>query len=153
MGKNQKVLPAKLFAGLFTERPEILDEVVEALVAKFGEVDIDRRSFLSFDKLVDPARLARLKRATLRMERELTGVIRIEPGYITSANVVRASAKVAAWRIYLGQGVFGEVSLLLRDGTLEPGPWTGEDYRDPEALEFFLAARKRYLEQMQIAVP
>jgi hypothetical protein len=153
MGKGQKVLPSKLFAGLFTERSEILDEVIEALTTKYGDVDIDRRRFLSFDRLIDPSRLARIKRATLRMEQELTGVIRIEPGYITSANVVRASAKAAAWRIYLGQGVFGEVALMLRDGGLDPIPWTGEDYRDPEALDFFLAARKRYLEQMKIAVP
>ena len=39
MGKNQKVLPAKLFAGLLTEKPEILDEVTETRNAESTRVN------------------------------------------------------------------------------------------------------------------
>ena len=108
MVRIKRALPAKLFVGLLTGLPEILAEVIEALVAKYGEVDSQSetfetlppgdapegsltRKFLSFDTLVDPGRLARIKRATDRMERELsprrtrTRVVTLDPGMITSA--------------------------------------------------------------------
>ena len=119
------------------------------------------RKFVSFDRLVDPAKLARVGKASLRIERELLGrsrgrrepPVRLAPGYVTSANVIQSSTKNAAHRIYLGQGIYAEVALVVREGRMEPEASAEEDFRTPPVLEFLRAARERYLEQVQLVPP
>lgn len=176
MARPKKALPAKLFLGLLTESPEILEEVSEALAAKYGDIDLEsptfdtanpleeegktlRRRFISVEPLIDPGRLARVKQATNRVERELKprpnrpGIapVRIEPGYVTSANVILSCGRNEAHRVYLGRGVFAEVTLVFQDGVYQPNPWTDRDYQCVRAVDFFLQVRERYLGQIQLA--
>ncbi len=184
MAKRPKPLPVKFYVRLTTRTPEILEEVIEALVAKYGEVDLrttpvppvapedgetDEEAsppsptlqFVSFDRLADPGKLARYGKASRRIERELLGrprsrrepPVQIAPGYVTSANVILSSTRNAAHRIYLGQGIYGEVSLVSHDGQLHPNPWTAREDAAPAVLEFFRAAWQRYLEQVQLVPP
>ena len=176
MARIQKALPVKLFLGLEIKSPEILGEVLEALVAKYGDLDLRSPSFeippasekssgafprklLSFDTLTDPGRLARIKRSTDRVERELSPrrrraaepPVRIAPGYIDSAKVVLASQKNAPHRVYLGRGVYGEVTLVFQDGVFRPHPWTLPEYQAEASIHFFAGAHERYLDQIQLA--
>ena len=180
MAKRPKPIPVKFYVRLTTRTPEILEEVIEALIAKYGDVDFQTaalggaeesagetspppptRKFVSFERLVDPGKLARFGKASLRIERELLGrprsrrevPVKISPGYVTSANVVASSTRNATHRVYLGQGIYGEVSHVLLDGRLKPNSWTPSADASPPVLQFLQSAWQRYLEQVQLVPP
>lgn len=70
--------------------------------------------------------------------------LNLDPGYVSDSKVVLASTKDHAHRIYVGRGIYEEVTLHYRRGTgFEPWPWTYPDYRTPEALAFFEKVRAR----------
>lgn len=108
------------------------------------------RAFLSFPGLFPTERLAEKKLATNAMEREfalrLDGVssrpINLDPGYLTLAKLVLASAKNYAHRIHLRDGIYAEVTLQYRGGGLRSLPWTFPDYASGRYDGFFLTLRK-----------
>jgi len=72
--------------------------------------------------------------------------VNIDPGYVTWTKVALATTKDYAHRLYLGSGIYAEVTLTWRNrgGSgrgFEPWPWTYPDYRERAALEFFDAVR------------
>ncbi len=72
--------------------------------------------------------------------------VNLDPGYLIASKLVLATTKDFAHRIYLGQGIYGEVTLNYRRGQgWQPHPWTYADYRSPLALEFFALVRKEVL--------
>jgi hypothetical protein len=116
--------------------------------------------FVSFAELISPGDLARVKRETNGLEAgwALNGRRRVnlDPGYVTAAKLIVASAKDFAHRIYLGDGIFGDVQLQYRHGRWRRSAWTFPDYRTPLAHAFFASARDRYNQQerrLRHAVP
>lgn len=82
---------------------------------------------------------------SLAGERTLRRRINVDPGYLTPAKIVLASTKDYAHRIYLDQGIFGDLHLKYEQGAYQPLPWTYPDYRTREALAFFAELRRLYL--------
>jgi hypothetical protein len=111
-----------------------------------------RRGFLSFTSLIDPSRLAGIKIATNALEEELAReydtdlrIVNLDPGYLTAAALIMATAKDFSHRIPLSGGIYGHLEFLFtRDGirTLE---WTYPDFRGGGYGDFFLRVRKAYL--------
>jgi hypothetical protein len=94
-----------------------------------------RRQFLAVTGDFDPGCLAEVKLRTNCLEQEMAEGgrrrVNIDPGYLTLAKLTLASTKDHSHRVYLGQGIFGEVTLVFhRRGGYEPMPWTYPDYRD-----------------------
>lgn len=112
------------------------------------------KQFLGFGPLVDPDDLAGIKRTGNDLE---SGVVRsdgapgrglnIDPGYVSGAQLVLATTKNYSHRIYIGQGIFAEVTLLYTRGAFTPLPWTYRDYRTEEAIAFFTRVRRVFLDQ------
>lgn len=76
--------------------------------------------------------------------------VNIDPGYLTLAKVVLATTKDHSHRLYLGHGIYAEVTLAYHAGKgFGPMPWTYPDHREPVALTFFGDARARYVELMK----
>jgi hypothetical protein len=173
MGTIQKHLPVKLITAL-TYDPE-LD--IEAIVIKLekGRSPVDLRSkvfdfsrftpyyekemgrhlkkfFVTFSNLDAPEELPKLKIETNLLEEKYKvnkkRQVNIDPGYITQAKLVLATTKNYSHRIFLGQGIFGDVHMQYQNKSYRPQPWTYPDYRDKENIEFFNTARRRYLEQL-----
>lgn len=71
----------------------------------------------------------------------------LDPGYIAPSKLVLASTKDYSHRIYLDDGVYGEVTLLFQQGAWRQFEWTYPDYRTPAYHEFFARVRSRLLEQ------
>jgi hypothetical protein len=113
-----------------------------------------KKQFLAFQHPIDPSRLAELKLQANEWESEYAALqqhseprpLNLDPGYITLAKLVLASTKDHAHRIYLGQGIYAEITLYFRDGCWQPGPWTYPDYRRPDFQQFFDLCRD-YLKQ------
>lgn len=72
--------------------------------------------------------------------------VNLDPGYLTSWNVVLSTVKNYAHRIYLGSGIYAEVTLVFKKHCFQPLPWTYRDYASAEVLNFFNAVRRAHLQ-------
>ncbi len=68
----------------------------------------------------------------------------LDPGLMTLGNFVLATGKNNAHRIYLGKGIFADLTLIYRSGTYRPLPWTYPDYADLQLIDILNALRERY---------
>lgn len=170
---------ARLVVGGLHRDPAAWAAAEEALAAEFGPVTGERllvpfdrsgyydaemgaglsRVFLVFRDAVLQEELASIKRLTVSMERLFAdtagGAVRrrvnLDPGLLSLSTLVLASTKGFAHRVYLGQGIHAEVTLLFQGNAFSPVPWTYPDYRRPDVLAFFTAARNRWLREVRDA--
>ena len=113
----------------------------------------------------DPAALPSLKNQSNRWENDFRDhppqntssesverPLNIDPGYLSMSKLVLASTKNRAHRIYLDAGIYAEISLKFIRDSWEPWPWTYDDYRRADYLEFFNLGReqlKQYIRNKQ----
>jgi len=104
-------------------------------------------------RLVPQDQLATIKLKTNELEArwEVNGQrqVNVDPGILSAERLVLATGKNFIHRIYLGSGVYGDLTLIYSKGSYRPLPWTYPDYQVPETIAMFNILRKRY--QMQIA--
>lgn len=109
------------------------------------------REFWAFERLASPEAMADWKVGTNAIERDLaapTGrVVNLDPGYVHLAHVALASTKPYSHRIYLREGIYGEVTLLARKTAFETLPWTFPEYRTAAVQEFLWSVRTRFAAQ------
>ena len=124
---------------MLSSDPSLFDACTEIIVQEFGPIDYQSdilpwsnteyyreemgpdiaRRFIFIEPLHDPSILPNSKIFTNMLENRLavqTGTvlrrrINLDPGYITEAKVILASAKDFAHRIYIGDGIYAEVTL------------------------------------------
>lgn len=119
------------------------------------------RQWVRFQALFNPEHLAKCKLETNMAETLLARQfnekqagacpqrpINIDPGYIHRYKVVLATTKDHSHRVYLTEGIYGEVTLHWFENKWKPWPWTYADYQSPQAAAFFERARAAYLEQL-----
>jgi hypothetical protein len=108
-----------------------------------------KKQFLALAQRIGPGRLPGIKRQTNDWEAEYAALARhpelrplnLDPGYITPAKLVLASTKDHAHRIYVGDGIFAEVTLSYRSRQWQPMEWTYPDYRRDDYQRFFTECR------------
>lgn len=170
--RYQKV---KLFCGILYREESIFENVMEKLVKKIDEIDLSagpfpftftdyyykemgdnlKRKFVSFKNLVSPEDTYIWKHITNNIEdefytdSEFPRRVNLDPGYINLSHVVLFSTKDFYHRIYLGKGIFAEVTLYYEKGRYIFLPWTYPDYKTQEYLEFFTRIRNIYKEQIK----
>jgi hypothetical protein len=116
-----------------------------------------RKQLLAFRDLVGPERLAEIKLHTNLLERTLAGSaaypearpVNLDPGVLALGKFVLATTKDQAHRVYLGDGIFAEVTLRYQAGAFRPWPWTYADYRLPLVGAFLQEARAYYRHRLQ----
>ena len=122
--------------------------------------DIIDRVFFSFERLIEADQLPEIKRQTNQLEDELAPLLKtpntnvkrpvnLDPGYIEQAKVILASTKNFYHRIYLGGGIFGEVTMHFKNNTYQFFPWTYPDYQSKDYQDFFLRVRQIYRAQLR----
>ncbi|MBN2217859.1 MAG: DUF4416 family protein [Pirellulales bacterium] len=98
----------------------------------------------------DPATLVDVKLATNAWEDEYAALgrhgetrpLNLDPGYLTLGKLVLASTKDFAHRIYLGRGIYAEITLYYRHRRWEHHQWTFADYRRADYQAFFTRCRQ-----------
>jgi hypothetical protein len=171
-----KVEPVKLVVSIFSSEPALISDVLVELKTRFGDtdflsepVDFDftayyegefgkglRRRLASFEELIDPSELARIKLETNALEDRYLGVegkrgkrrVNIDPGYLTLERLVLASCKNFSHRIYLGSGVYGDLTLLYSGEEYRALEWTYPDYAGAHMRGLFKEIRERYAEKI-----
>ncbi|MGD2207756.1 MAG: DUF4416 family protein [Anaerolineae bacterium] len=173
MGIAREPEPVKLVASLFTGEITLLDRVKVELSDLLGPMDIEsellpfdhtdfytpefgpdlQRQIVAFERLVDPGELPVIKRQTNDLEWSLAAEgkrrVNIDSGYISLGKLVLASTKAHAHRLYLAQGIYGEVTLTYQRGRFRPWPWTYPDYASDRYCALFGEIRERYKAQLR----
>jgi len=112
-----------------------------------------KKQFIACEPFVDSGELSRIKCETNTWEAEYAVLgehveprpLNLDPGYITPAKLVLASTKDHAHRLYLGDGIYAEVTLAFRQREWQPLEWTYPDYRRADYQAFFTACREQLL--------
>jgi len=112
------------------------------------------RQWCVFDRLIDPDLLIDLKHHSNRLEKTMLNDhggrnMNIDPGLLSMSNVVLASTKNYAHRMYCGKGIYAEVTLIYQQKTFKPLDWTYPDYREHTAIDFFCSARELLKEKIK----
>ncbi|MFC1646286.1 DUF4416 family protein [Candidatus Omnitrophota bacterium] len=165
MGQIQKSPPVKLIISIFTQQNNSFLAIEEILSKKFGPIDFSSpiidfnhtryyekefgpnlgRKLISFKKLIDSDNLWKIKIQTNKLEDKLITnskrQFNIDPGYITQAKLILASSKNFAHRIHIRNGIYQEVTLLFKDKSFQPLPWTYPDYQNKECVDIFIKIR------------
>jgi hypothetical protein len=176
MGALHAFNPVKLFVGILVSDPKYLKDIEHHIITQYGPVDhrsqvipfeftdyyakemgevIDRQ-FVSFEELIDASRLPEIKLWTNGLEEQFASTsagvkrpVNLDPGYLEHAKVILASTKNFYHRIYLGNRIFGEVTMHFRNNTYQFFPWTYPDYQSKDYQEFFLRMRQIYRSQLK----
>jgi hypothetical protein len=166
-------LPVKPLVSLIFSRPDLETVVFQELAGCLGPPDLVS-GWLQFDQtqyycpemgphllrrlavflhLADPAALCQWKTWTNALERRLSlggrRLVNLDPGYLARERLVLATGKNYSHRLYLGQNLYGEVTLVYQQGAWQTLPWTYPDYASPQLQAFFDQARKKYLWQLR----
>jgi hypothetical protein len=173
MGQIKTPKPVKLIVSALAPGEGLLAAAQEAAVAQWGAIDIESellpfdhttyyarefgptlvRRIWAFESLIDPAALPAIKCDSNQIEARWAvdgnRQVNLDPGYVSLAKLVLATTKNHGHRIYLGQGIYAEVTLQYRDKAFRPWPWTYPDYGTPRYCELFARIRRRYVEQLR----
>jgi len=169
--------PVKPIVGILAADRQCLSAAVDAVGKQLGEIDLQSdvwpftqtsyyrdelgdnplRMFVSIKELLDPASLARLKHRTNELEkqlaascgRELSRPVNLDPGIIEPSKLVLATTKNYSHRVYIGQKMYAEVTLIFDKGAWRPLPYTYPDYTQQCYLDFFTKVRSLLLEQLR----
>ncbi len=172
MGQIGSFTPEKVVIPVLISRPELRGRLLDRLRSELGEEDLlsrmmsfehthyydaemgvpIRRFFVAFRRLVDPQRLAGLKRWTNGLEGELAAgggrKVNLDPGLLSLSRFVLASTKDGSHRIPLSGGIYAEVTLVFQRGEFRPLPWTYPDYRSEPYRELLKEIRELYRRQL-----
>ena len=168
MSLPQAPKPAKLVIGLIMKDRELFEPLGVELSAGFGSVDMVSswmpfdytsyyetemgtplfRRLLTYKKLINQDELPEIKLATNRLEQSVAQSgrrrVNIDPGYLLYERFVLASGKNFSHRIYIGSGIYADLTLIYQRGGFEKLPWTYPDYADQPMLEFLTRIRRKY---------
>jgi hypothetical protein len=75
--------------------------------------------------------------------------VNIDPGLIEPSKLVLASTKNFANRIYIGEQIYAEVTLMYIHGFWQPFPCTFPDFKTGRYDRFLTSVRQRLLIQLK----
>ena len=171
MSQRSIPLPGKLVISSFFREERILSTLLPLLSEVVGEVQFagplmpfDRteyyyaemgeplfRRFLVASNLISRDALPEIKIRIEEIERKLSDngqrAVNIDPGLLTPENFILATGKNFSHRIYLGEGVFADLTLIFQKGEYRPLPWTYPDYASLEIRTLLKELRSSLLQR------
>ncbi|MEN8243867.1 MAG: DUF4416 family protein [Thermodesulfobacteriota bacterium] len=173
MSRPASPRPAKLVISLFLQEKNLIQPVVEDLRSCFGELDLVSawlpfdftsyyapemgeplfRRVMSFEGLIRQSTLASIKRQTNAIEKAYARAgrrrVNIDPGYLLAERFVLATGKNFTHRIYIGGGIYADLTLVFQKGAFQTLPWTYPDYAEQRMQLFLTSVRNLYLYAMK----
>ena len=161
--------PGKLIMSVFTPDKSLFPSLFEKLEAIGGPLDLMSawmdfdfteyyhkemgnplyRRVLAFKSLVDQELLAEIKLATNEVEKEFMDQgnrkINIDPGYMLPSRFVLATGKDFSHRIYIGQKIYADLTLIWSKEGFKTLDWTYPDYAGGEIQTFLGKVRAKYM--------
>jgi hypothetical protein len=171
--KPSEPIPVKLFCGVLYSDKSLMKKSRSSLIAKYGEIDYQGdqfnfeisgyyrpemgwpifRQFCSFEKLISPNEIVRIKIECNEIEDQLTvdgnRKVNLDPGYMDYDKIVLASAKYNGQKIYLNFGIYADLTLRYEKGSYYPFPWSFPDFKSGQYNQTFLRIREIYKLQLK----
>ena len=163
--------PVKLVTSFIYQDSAYRDEALQPLCHRWGVIDIQEmelpfhytdyyrkemgfplyRAFVSFERLIPREQLVKAKLYSTQIEITLAKAggrrtINIDPGYVTDSQLILATGKNYSHRIYLGEGIFGDLTLIYEHKKFKAQPWTYPDYQSEPMVRLLEMMRKKYIE-------
>lgn len=167
MGNIRPAGRVKLITGLISNDAALFDKARRILEKKFrNKVDFEsdildfvhtdyyneemgrnlKRRFLSFKREVPLKNVENAKLISNKIEKKFSlnskRAINIDPGYLDLSKLVLFSTKDYSHRIYVGNGIFAEVTLHFKNDTFNAWPWTYPDYKSESYISIFNSIRE-----------
>ena len=160
--------PAKLVIGVIVQDKNLLAAIMEALTGTFGSHDLISpwfdfnytdyyesemghhlfRRMLVFKTLIHQEDLAGIKIITNGIESKYLShgnrQVNLDPGYLLLERFVLATGKNYSHRIYIGKGIYADLTLFYEKGKYQVLPWTYPDYAQPDIQAFLIKVREKY---------
>ena len=161
--------PGLLFLSVLSARMDALwPELLAALEDRFGPADAVSEPFpfdqtdyyneelgapilrrvLAFRDLRPLDELAGIKRFTNGLEDRFASggrrAVNLDPGFVTAERLVLATGKNFSHRIYLGDGIWADLTLIWQKGGWVHFPWTFPDYAGDEMKSRLTKLRQSY---------
>lgn len=161
--------PAKLVISVFLKEKELFDEIFRGLEKIAGPVDLMSkwldfdftdyyykemgaplyRRVIAFKSLIEQEDLASIKLATNELEgahlNQDQRRVNIDPGYLLSSRFVLATGKEYSHRIYIGQQIYADLTLMYTKKGFKTLDWTYPDYASQPMFQFLGQVRDKYL--------
>lgn len=171
--KPSEPIPVKLFCGALYSDEQLFNKSLSLLIEKYGKTDFESnqfdfdiseyyrpemgwpiyRLFWSFEKLINPDEIARIKIECNEIEDQLAinvkRKVNLDPGYLDYDKIVLASAKYNGQKIYLNFGIYADLTLHYEKGNFHPYPWSFPDFKSSKYNQTFLRIREIYKEQLK----
>ena len=171
MARFQTPPPGRVVVSIIYSSIDALADALRQLERQFGRVVCEtleipysgnkyaeemghnlQRRFYSFNRQFDRDKLPSIKTSCDRIERQFGDrvddytfrTVNIDPGMLTPDNLIMASHREYNHRLYLGEGTFGELTLVWAKGRFVRLPWTGPDFCQQEAIDFFERVRDMF---------
>jgi hypothetical protein len=175
MSVPQPPKPAKLVIGLLMKDKSLVRDVAVELEEAFGPLDIVSpwfpfdyttyyepemgaplfRRMLVFRTLIAQESLADIKQITNAIEQNYAHHgkrrVNIDPGYLLLERLVLATGKNFTHRIYIGQHIYADLTLIFQKGKFQTLPWTYPDYAAANMHTFLMQVRHKYMEDVKQA--
>jgi hypothetical protein len=177
MWEIQQPKPVKLMVGILAADRRCLEAACGRVIEAFGPADLTSpvypfdmteyyeeqagpnilRQFLAIEQLIDPGRMAEIKHKANQIEKELAASlgtpfprpVNLDPGYVEPSKLVLASTKNFAHRVYIGTGMWAEVTLTYNKGVWQVYPYTFPDFKSGRYNEFLSQVRERLVSQLR----
>jgi hypothetical protein len=173
MSRPQPPAPAKLVVGLFMQKHHPILPVANDLEAAFGAIDMISpwfdfnytdyyasemgaplfRRMIVFKNLTEQGLLADIKLTTnaieLKYSRDGNRTVNIDPGLLSRERFVLATGKNYSHRIYIGKGIYADLTLVYRNGAYHKLDWTYPDYAATALRGYLLAVRRKYVQDLK----
>jgi len=164
--------PVKLICGIMAGDDRSVPEAERQLIELFGPIEARgprvlfagtdyyrpemgpglRRGFVAFRDLINPDRLPDIKIQTNALEEAIRAassapgrVVNLDPGYLTTAALMMATAKDFSHRIPLRNGIYAHLELLFTKTSARRLEWTYPDLRADDHIPFLTGVRRSYL--------
>jgi Domain of unknown function (DUF4416) len=176
MAEIKDFQPVKFICGIIFSKEEYLQRAEGRLVELYGppdsrspHFDFDltdyyepqmgknlKRIFLSFLDLIPPEQLSEIKGRTNRLEQEIRRewkadlrIVNLDPGYLTAAALIMATAKDFSHRVPLSQGIYAHLEFLFTKTGIRRLDWTYPDFLKEAYQKYFMSVRAIYLDQLR----
>jgi hypothetical protein len=171
--KPVEPLPVKLVCGILFSDTALAEQALLLLSELYGRVDYKSplypfdctdyyvaemgspifRQFVSFQEVISPSRLAKIKLECNDIEERLAvdgqRKVNLDPGYMDYDKFVLASAKYNAHKIYLDVGIYADLTLRYERGHYKPSDYAFPDFKSGLYDEAFLHIRARFKGQLR----
>ena len=169
MSLPQPPAPAKLIVGFFVKEMVLAADIAQDLQDRLGSIDMVSawlnfdfttyyakemgaplsRRLVVFKTLIEQTELAAIKQMTNAVEQQYLRQgqrrVNIDPGYLLPERFVLATGKNFTHRIYIGKGIYADLTLIYQKGAFRTLPWTYPDYADRCLIDFLTLVRKKYM--------